>query len=774
MANAYGVQFSNIPLSRPITLQGLNGLRGVVAKTVSVVGETSNTLLVEADATVPWSTSIRVELPIVDVNFEYESVVLGGVRVPQGTVFEPNTDANLHVAGQVNQLTNNAQRTALGHLASRFISTNTTTVGVVGNSATDANGQNIAWLTRALKTIHLEVDIAGQNLHPVQRVNLPDLSADLTAAQDSGYQIPLSTQRTEAVVSIPYNIHVGVVSASGTVYVASQGSTARAASLQLDSIPLSGTIAGGNNQSTTLALSLKDSILTAVDRGAYQQLLIAVVSTPTTELQILGQLSAVVELAVGRITVDAVNLDVPLSLKSLDNLAGQLDVIGLADVVGGTPEHGIASINVTVHNPSIITAKITVLSIPVTLDGVTIGRALLQNLNLKPGDNVVKATFYIHLDEPLGSPTAVKLIRQLIQPVPGTHDPYVTNLIAHNPPGARPGVTDLEALNPALDTLNLKLDLRGFALELIQLVKISIEVLDLFAGPNGLPYVNADITLQNALPTDLAVQRIAARGSKTGSSKTYATLDHTFDPALILPKAPATFVDPGSAQAHVPQVLLPMGLPNSIDIVGSNLDLYITAALIKIGGENGYQLQGELTFLNVPATYQITLNGVPIANIDSLGGLLGVLGGVVNSLTPSEQKLLSDGLQNLGSGNIAGLVENGFKDLVCVLNDLPIPLLSQAGCPQSTSTTASASTQSASLPVSASTATASSAPAPASAAATTSANSAQASRMAPSSNAAATASPAGGSSPTTAAAAAATTPAASSNPLAGLLNGIGG
>ncbi|GAC93593.1 hypothetical protein PHSY_001158 [Pseudozyma hubeiensis SY62] len=693
-ANAYGVQFSKISLSRSISLQGLKGLRGVLAKTVSVVGETSDTLLVEADATVPWPTSIRVVLPIINVDFKYENVVLGGVHVPAGVVLAPNTDTDLHVTGQVNRLTNNAQSTALGHLATRFISTNTTAVEVVGNSATDANGQNIPWLTRALKTLDLSVDVAGQNLNPVKGVNLPDLYADLTAAKDSGYQLPLSTNRTEAIVSIPYNIHVDAVSASGTVYVAAEGSTARAASVILDQLPLvSGAIAG-NNQSNTLTLSLNNQLLVAVDRAAFQQLLVVVVSKPTTALRIFGQVSAVVDLAVGRITVDSVNLDVPASLQSLDNLSGQLSVIGLADVVGGTPEHGIAMIKATLHNPSVISAKVAQLSIPVTLDGVGIGRAVLENLDIKPGDNTVSVTVYIKLDEPLGSPTAVKLIRQLIQPVPGTHDPYITTLYAHNQPGAQPPITTLEAINPALDTLNLKVDLTGFAMELIRQATISIEVLDLFAGPGGLPYVLADIDLANSLPTELALYHIVADGSKAGSSKTYATLDHTFDPSLILPKAAATNVNPGQAQAHIDKVLLPMGLLNSIDIVGSPLDLYITTALIKIGGDNGYQLQGELTYLSVPATYRLTLAGAAIANIDSLGGLLSALGGIVGSLSPNEQKLLSDGLQNLGTGNILGLVDNGFKDLVCVLNDLPIPLLSQANCAQATSTTASVSRQS--------------------------------------------------------------------------------
>lgn len=771
VASAYGVEFSKISLRRPITLQGLQGLPGVVARTVSVVGQTSNTLLVEAEATVPSRTSIRVELPNVDVDFQYNNVVLGGVRVPAGTVLAPNAANNLRVAGQVNQITNNAQRAALGALASRFISANTTTVNIVGNSASDASGQNIPWLTRALKTLKLAVDVAGQNLNPVTRVNLPDLTADFASAQDDGFQFPVSSQRTEAVVSIPYNINVGVVSASGTAYVANAGSMVRAASVELDSIPISGSISGAN-QSATLQLSLTDTILTAVDRGAYNDLLISVVSKPTTELRVLGAVSAVVNLAVGQITVDSVNLDVPTTLPSLNNFGGRLQVVGNVDVIGGTPEHGIAKVKVILNNPSVITAKIKELSIPAFLDGNTVGRAMIQDLVLKPGDNNLEATIYIRLDQPLGSPTAVKLVRQLIQPIPGTRDPYVTNLMAYNPPGQQPGITEFAALNPALDTLRLAIDLRGLALQLIQLAKISIEVTQLFAGPGGLPYVIADIDLENGLPTQLALEQIAANGAKAGSGKTYATLDHTFDPTLILPAAAATLVNPGKATAHIPNVLLPMGLLNSIDIVGNNLDLDITKALIKIGGSNGYELQGALTYLNVPATYTLTLAGVPIASLDSLGGLLGALSGVVGVLSPNERKLLSDGLQNLGSGNILGLVDNGFKDLVCVLNDLPLPLLGQAGCPQaSTSSTSATSTSAA--------ATSSGSPLPAVVSAASGAASSATSAVGPvlsiplaaSSTPASNPSPAPSSPASSPAAAASSTPAATSS--AGLLGNLG-
>jgi hypothetical protein len=73
-----------------------------------------------------------------------------------------------------------------------------------------------------------------------------------------------------------------------------------------------------------------------------------------------------------------------------------------------------------------------------------------------------------------------------------------------------------------------------------------------------------------------------ADASKTGSPKTYAKINHDFDPLLILPAAVRTKVLPGRVNTgSINQILLPMGLLQSLDILGQPLDLNINKALVK-------------------------------------------------------------------------------------------------------------------------------------------------------------------------------------------------
>lgn len=95
-------------------------------------------------------------------------------------------------------------------------------------------------------------------------------------------------------------------------------------------------------------------------------------------------------------------------------------------------------------------------------------------------------------------------------------------------------------------------------------------------------FLQISIDLLNDLPTELSLISIIANGSKSGSPKTYAQINHDFDPSLILPAAARTKVLPGRVNTGtINQILLPMGLLQSIDILEQPLDLYISKALVK-------------------------------------------------------------------------------------------------------------------------------------------------------------------------------------------------
>lgn len=489
-ASAYGINFASISVQRSITINGFDGLPGVLVGGVNVIGDTESTLLIAASASVPSKSSIEASVPILSFNFLYDNQILGQADVGPALLLRSNSTTTLDAKGYVSQIENDLQREALGQVASLFISNQTFKVDVIGQSAKDLNGHQISWLTNALKNIHLTVEVKGQDLNFVKSVELADLTAVIPSSE-TAYDFPLSTNVTSVEYFVPLPIHVTPQIASGTVVVYKEVNGVEAATVELQGIPLRAEQILGGGAISKLALSLHNTHIRALERKALEDIISVVLSQPTLSVQITGSVQAQVLLAVGQITVSNVRLDLPVRFAALDNLLGSVKVDGLPRVTGGNSDHAIAEVTVKLQNPSIITARIPSVQIPVFLDNVSIGAAIVNGVEIQPGECTLNVTFLVKLEQPIGSPTAIKLVRQLIQPVPGTNNPYYTDLIARGIPNAVPSLSPLGSINPGLETLHLALSLEGIAVQLIQLINIQIDILTLTAGPGGLPYVSA-------------------------------------------------------------------------------------------------------------------------------------------------------------------------------------------------------------------------------------------------------------------------------------------
>jgi len=120
---------------------------------------------------------------------------------------------------------------------------------------------------------------------------------------------------------------------------------------------------------------------------------------------------------------------------------------------------------------------------------------IIYGTGILPGELTLNVIFLVRLEQQLeqsiGSPTAIKLVRQLIQPIPGTDEPYYIDLIARGVPNAVPPLSPSQSIHPGLKNLHLELSLQGIAVQLIQLLIVQIDIFTLTAGPGGLPYVSA-------------------------------------------------------------------------------------------------------------------------------------------------------------------------------------------------------------------------------------------------------------------------------------------
>lgn len=490
-ASAYGINFASISVQRSITIFGFDGLPGVLVNDVNVIGDTESTLLINAKASVPVKSSIIANLPLLTFNFLYNDQILGQADVGPALLFKSNSTTTLDAKGYVYEIKNEHQREALSQVASLFISNQNFKVDVVGKIAKDVNGNQITWLTKALEKIHLTIEVKGKDLYFVKSVELADLTA-LIPSSEAAYDFPLSTNLTSVEYFVPFPIHVTPQMAIGNVSVFSkENKGVEAATVELDRVPLRAEQILGGGEVSKLTLSLQEAHIRALDRKALEDIITVAISQPNLEVQISGSVQAQVLLAVGQITVSNVRLDFPISFAAIDNVLGSVKVDGLPRVTGGTSDHAIAEVIVKLQNPSIITARIPSVQIPVFLDNVSIGTAVIDGLEIQPGECTLNVTFLVKLEQPLGSPTAIKLVRQLIQPIPGTNEPYFTDLIAQGVPNADPPLSPLQSINPGLEKIHVELSLEGIGVQLIQLINIQIDILTLTAGPRGLPYVSA-------------------------------------------------------------------------------------------------------------------------------------------------------------------------------------------------------------------------------------------------------------------------------------------
>jgi len=136
----------------------------------------------------------------------------------------------------------------------------------------------------------------------------------------------------------------------------------------------------------------------------------------------------------------------------------------------------------------------------------------------------------------------------------------------------------------------------------------------------------------NDLPVNLAITKIDAQIQKTGTNDqpSYAQFDHDFNPAYMLPAAVATNQPSGGpvASEKIPNILLNRGLLASLDILGSNLDLYLLITVNVGSDDGGYTIPGlQYQQINVPTTYDVSLLGETLGDVVSGGALLSLLNG---------------------------------------------------------------------------------------------------------------------------------------------------
>ena len=252
---------------------------------------------------------------------------------------------------------------------------------------------------------------------------------------------------------------------------------------------------------------------------------------------------------------------------------------------GGTDSHGAfvkSPLTTTLNNPSNISLETVDVELPVYYKDVLLGRAVIDPLNLVPGDNVISTEFR-YAPNDANDTTAQAFLTEFLQ----TDDTIPLTIKGDS------DSSPFASLVPALEGAEITTSLKGLNVPPIVTHINAYITLDTLIDN----YITIDFDIANPLDTDMEILFTQVDSGVNG--ETYAHFDQPFD----------SFVIPAHSTANsgsVPNVLLTQGAIASLGIIPlGELDVF-SVATVKIGPYTIPWL--HLTTLDVKTDYHLSLS----------------------------------------------------------------------------------------------------------------------------------------------------------------------
>lgn len=280
--------------------------------------------------------------------------------------------------------------TNTGILFSNFLQGKNQTLQVTGDSVvTQANGnQPVNWLSQAFKTLTLDVILPGHIYQIIFSITISDLTVTLTGDPDQvAYNAPTSTNQTLAVFANPFHFRLTPTQVASNITVSYNGG--ETAQLDIPSEKVNAETSDSPDDKATIPLSWKNVPLQSLNDGNYNSLFACLTDTARCTLDLTGEASIIAQTAIGALPISGIpfsNIASPLDgINSFGNVVG----ISNVTVTGGVPAYINIPLNVELNNPSEITLFTKDISLPVLYEDYEVGRAIIPDLALAPGDNML-------------------------------------------------------------------------------------------------------------------------------------------------------------------------------------------------------------------------------------------------------------------------------------------------------------------------------------------------------------------------------------------------
>ncbi len=202
----------------------------------------------------------------------------------------------------------------------------------------------------------------------------------------SGEDITLAAQGTD-VAEVGRRFCVRI-SSTDVVTIALQ-------QLKLPQVDAVGGVSTGNV--ADLILTFENQTLQSLNNGAFEAFFAVVTDTQGIEFDLKGAADVVARTTIGDVPISDIAFDVTTSLKGINafNKAATLSNVSITG--SGHDDHGAyvkSPLTTSLENPSNISLQTINVALPVYYKEVLLGRAVLDNLDLVPGENTVPTEFH--------------------------------------------------------------------------------------------------------------------------------------------------------------------------------------------------------------------------------------------------------------------------------------------------------------------------------------------------------------------------------------------
>ena len=468
----------------------------------------------------------------------------------------------------------------------------------------------------------------------------------------------------------------------------------------------------GPNDHQPLIVSWKSVPLIAQDRSAFMALIAKLLDTPRASFGISGTAGLVGKMVIGNIPIHGIPFNVTTSMAGFNSFTGKATLKRL-DVKKGTPQYLDNTGMLVLTNPSNITVHTTGISLPSFYKNTYVGRSIMNNKIIVPGDNLFDTIVRFQPDGHNNS-VALEMLTRYAQPQEGhgaVSIPYQTPVVIKGTPNADPPLTPFASLIPGMEKTYVESSVPGIAIRVLNEIDSYFDALTLFSAPGFRPYIYIKLTFRNDFPVPQTFLRIQSDASVVGtSSPIIASFTENHVTNCRIPAASATKVNPGFHKCDkIPNVLIPQGLIASAPSIGKNLNVKNLVQIMV--DDNGYVADGfRYNEEDVLTTYALAIGDIVLLNVTTVLDLINGILDALPKLPSTEVSKITDSFSKLGSEGIIQLANTEWKHVVCALENLPLSLIHTADC--STNTAAgkvAASSASASSRSAASTASAASA-----------------------------------------------------------------